>query len=174
MSDLVELEDHNHQKDKCQSMNWYNRDMAQTRITNSLSNDGRFSVLANSSFEAINQIDLSQFSLKAKDELKPDVCLYPKKAQTMEGESNDALREPKIPLLAIEINSPEQGVDDILAKFEIYFALGIKSCWLVIPSIEVVEVYSQLNQNKLFSMNDTKIIDEVMDIHLPIQRIFGW
>ena len=80
----------------------------------------------------------------------------------------------EMPLLAIEIISPSQSIDNLLAKFDAYFELGIKSCWLVMPSVDIVDIYSQPDKHKTFDMNDTEIIDDVMDIRLPIQKIFEW
>jgi Uma2 family endonuclease len=80
----------------------------------------------------------------------------------------------EMPLLAIEILSPKQTIDDIIAKFKAYFALGVKSCWLVTPSIRAIAIYSQPNNFKTFGMNDTEMIDSVLDIHLAIQNVFGW
>jgi len=76
--------------------------------------------------------------------------------------------------LVIEVLSPKQTIDDILAKFKAYFTLGIKSCWLVTPAIRAIAIYSQPSNFKTFGMNDTEVIDEIMDIHLPIQKVFGW
>jgi Uma2 family endonuclease len=113
---------------------------------------------------------LSQFGLKAKEELKPDVCIYPHSIGF--SEPTDILKMLEMPLLAIEVVSPKQGIDDILAKFKAYFALGIKSCWLVVPAIKSIATYSQPKDFKAFNMNDTEIIDDVIDIRLPIQKIF--
>ncbi len=78
----------------------------------------------------------------------------------------------QMPLLAIEVLSPEQGIEEILAKFDAYFALGVKSCWLVEPAVDVLHVYPQPDQHSTFDMNDIDIVDEIMDIRLPIQKIF--
>jgi hypothetical protein len=34
-------------------------------------------------------------------------------------------------------------------------------------------IYSQPGQPKTFDVNDNEVIDEVMDIRLPAQKIFG-
>ncbi|EDN65307.1 protein containing DUF820 [Beggiatoa sp. PS] len=117
-----------------------------------------------------SQIDLSQFGLKAKDELVPDVCLY-------EGihkfdPLGDASKRSDMPSLVVEILSPSQGTEEILAKFKAYFALGIKSCWLIIPATEVIAIYSPQSFES-FGSKDTKIIDKTLDIHLSIQKIWG-
>jgi Uma2 family endonuclease len=144
---------------------------AQAKITGSLLNEKRFSVFVELSL-APGQIDLKQFGLKAKEEIIPDICLYPKGSLKPKG--RDLLKVSEMPLLAIEIVSPKQGLDEILAKFEAYFALGVKSCWLVIPTNESITIYSKLNAFKLFDTGDTELVDEVIDIRLPIQKIFEW
>ncbi len=72
-----------------------------------------------------SQIDLTQFGLKAKKELIPDLCVYP---NIVKRKRRDVLRMLEMPLLAIEVVSPQQGIEEILAKFDAYFALGVKSC----------------------------------------------
>ena len=76
-----------------------------------------------------------------------------------------------MPLLAIEILSPKQGMDDVLAKFQAYFALGVKSCWLVTPALEAVTVYSSLDNFKIFGKNG-EVVDEVLGISVPLAKIF--
>ena len=147
-----------------------NHSIVQTQIAGLLLNDDRFKTMVELSLDT-SQIDLSQFGLKAKDELKPDICVYPK---TIKRKRRDILRMSEMPLLAIEVISPSQSIDSLLTKFDAYFDLGVKSCWLVIPSVDIVDVYSQPDKHKTFDMNDTEIFDEVMDIRLPIQKIFEW
>ena len=147
-----------------------NHSVVQGRIAGLLFNDGRFTVMPELSLD-ISQIDLSQFGIKAKNELKPDICLYP---NNVGGKKRDILRMPDKPLLVIEIISPEQGIREILAKFDAYFALNAKSCWLVMPEIKTITVYSQPDNFHNFDYNDTEIVDEVIDIRLPISEIFNW
>lgn len=146
-----------------------------------LSSDERFTVIPELSLDA-SGVDLSQFGLKAKDELIPDVCVYvtPPEAETKEStkqeplddEILDVLKVSKMPALVIEVLSPRQAIRELLSKFKAYFALGVKSCWLAVPSMKVINVYSQHGSRKTFDMNDTEVSDEVMDIQLPIQNIF--
>ncbi|OQY54864.1 MAG: hypothetical protein B6247_10000 [Candidatus Parabeggiatoa sp. nov. 2] len=147
MTKLIEFEETEY--DKVHDMPSRNHRFVQTRIASLLFNDDRFTPFVELSLDA-SQIDLSQFGLKTKDELIPDVCVYP------------------------------SNVSDILAKFKAYFALNIKSCWLITPAIKAVTIYSQPSRFKTFSIDtaevDTEvnldIIDKTMDIHLPLQKIF--
>ena len=157
-------------EDEVREMPSRNHSFTQARITGLLSNDERFSPFVELSLDA-SQMDLSQFGLKIKEEIIPDVCLYPNSVGFNDDE--DELKMPEMPLLAIEIISPKQAISDILAKFKAYFALGVKSCWLVVPPIKTVAVYSQPSHYKTFAMDMTEVIDEVMDIRLPIHKIFS-
>ena len=68
----------------------------------------------------ISHLDWNQFHLQRKEELKPDICLYPKRSLSR---PRDLIRMSEVPVLIIEILSPQQLIADILTKFEIYFAL---------------------------------------------------
>ncbi len=156
-------------EDKDQEMPSRNHSFTQAQITGLFSNDERFSTFVELSLDA-TQIDLSQFGLKIKEEIIPDVCLYPHSVGFKEEDDEQKMQE--MPLLTIEIISPKQAISDILAKFKAYFALGVKSCWLVIPPVKTISVYSQLGHFKTFAMDMGEVIDEVIDIQFPLQKIF--
>jgi len=40
--------------------------------------------------------------------------------------------------------------------------------------IRAITTYSPPLNFKTFAMNDIEIIDEIIDIRLPMQKIFGW
>jgi len=149
-----------------------NHSMAQTKLTSLLDHDERFVTFVELSLDA-SAIDLSKFNLKAKDELVPDVCVYasppPQPNQEIE---DDLLKVSQMPDLVIEVLSPSQSVNFLVRKIKAYFALGVKSCWLVEPTVDVIHVYLKPNQHKTYDMSDIEVIDEVMDIHLPIQQVF--
>jgi len=109
--------------------------------------------------------------LNASEALEPDVCVYPNTI-TPDYESN-ILKMSEMPLLAIEILSPKQSLEELLDKFKIYFALGIKSCWLVIPPLESVTVYSSDNRSKSFAMPFCQeVFDDILNIKIPLMEIF--
>lgn len=148
-----------------------NHSLAVGRLAGLLFNDARFTVMPELSLD-MNQIDLAPYGLKAKDELIPDICLYLKE-DNIDFSDFDELKVKQIPLLAIEVLSPRQGISEIIAKFHAYFALGVKSCWLVTPVTKSITIYSQPGQPKTFDINDSELIDEALDIRLPTQKIFG-
>ncbi|OQW93498.1 MAG: hypothetical protein BWK79_10790 [Beggiatoa sp. IS2] len=144
----------------------HNHSYLQSRLTKLLDTD-KYTTFVELSLE-LSHLDLSQFDIEAREEVKPDVCIYPKRRLSR---PNDILKMSEMPLLAIEIISPKQGIYGIIEKFRVYFALGIKSCWLVEPTIETVTVYSAIDQRKTFVNGE--VIDETLNIRLPVQDIFS-
>jgi len=149
-----------------------NHSLAAGQITGLLFNDDRFTVMPELSLDASN-IDLKRFNIKAKEELVPDISVYIEPPPLPDKEvEDDILRVSQMPDLAIEVLSPRQAVGELVRKIKALFALGVKSCWLVIPPNESITIYSKPNVFKLFSTNDTEAIDDIMDIRLPIQKVF--
>jgi Uma2 family endonuclease len=181
MSEILGFQEDEYQ-DEVHGMPSKKHSTVQTNITGLLFNDEKFKPFIELSLDA-SQIDLTQFGLKTKDELIPDICVYAKKISRTKSESkpnkpklldDDVLKVSTMPSLAIEVLSPRQTINELLKKFNAFFALGIQSCWLVMPSIEIIKVYSQQGAYQTFDMNDTEIVDEVLDIHLPIHKIFDF
>lgn len=145
-------------------MGSYNHSTVQANLAFLFKRTGQFSVSTELS------LDISQFQadhLQFGNEIKPDVCIYPKRRLSR---PYDILKMIEMPLVAVEILSPKQGAYEILEKFEVYFALGVKSCWLVDPTTEIVAVYSALDQHQPFSTGE--IIDDRVGIRIPLAEIF--
>lgn len=98
----------------------------------------------------------------------PDISLYSKRK--VKFGSGDIIRMTEMPLLVVEILSPSQGAQEVLDKFRIYFGAGIKSCWLVVPVVRSVALYSDMETSKIFYAGD--ITDNVADICLTIDSVF--
>jgi len=79
MSKIVEVEMLNDEPeiDEVQEMGSLNHSMVQGQINGLLFSDKRFRVMPKLSID-VGSLDLSPFGLKAKKELIPDICLYPK------------------------------------------------------------------------------------------------
>lgn len=161
--DLDELET---EIEKADNMGSFNHGYTQARLVVLLDRVGKYTPVSELSLD-VSGIDLSQFGLKAKEEIKPDICLYPKRGRSR---PLDILKMVEMPLLAVEILSPKQGTYEILEKFKAYFALGITSCWLVDPAINTVTVYTSIDEWHTFSSGE--VIDEQIDLKLPLEEIF--
>ncbi|MEO1402060.1 MAG: Uma2 family endonuclease [Cyanobacteria bacterium J06635_1] len=115
-----------------------------------------------------SELDFEKLEVKLRrDEVKPDISLYPKRGLSR---PRDILRMKEMPLLVVEILSPRQGTDEILEKFQVYFALGIRSCWLVDPALETIAVYASMTDRTIFSTGD--IVDDDLKICASLSDIF--
>jgi Uma2 family endonuclease len=173
MSEIINFEDEALDEIERRDMPSKKHSMAQTNLTGLFYNDERFTTFVELSLDA-SSIDLSQFGIKNQDEVIPDISVYltPPFDDDDDEPGDDEVRVTKMPDLAVEVLSPTQAINDLLKKIKAYFAFGVKACWLVIPSLDEVRVFSQPRSYKVFDIQrDTEIIDEVMDIHLPIQKV---
>jgi Uma2 family endonuclease len=173
MSEVINFKDEEFDEGVGRDMPSKKHSMAQTNLTGLLYNDERFIIFVELSLDA-SSIDLRQFDLKNKDEVIPDISVYLEPPPDQDdGLGDDEVRVSKMPDLAIEVLSPTQAINTLLKKIKVYFAFGVKACWLVIPSLEEVRVFSQPGSYKIFdTQRDTEVIDEVMDIHLSIHKVF--
>jgi len=145
----------------------------QAKITGLLINNEQLSVFTELSLD-VSGYDLTKYRLNVKTELKPDICAYKETPPEPNEEfEDDILSVSQMPELAIEVLSPSQSVSYLVRKIKAYFSLGVRSCWLVMPSLDEIRVFSQPDSYKTFALNDSDLLDEVMDIHLSIPQIFG-
>lgn len=146
----------------------HNHSMVQANLAYLVKGLGNYTVDSELSL-GVSQLDRARYNLK--DEVIVDVCLYPKRPLRI---PRDILRMTEMPLLAVEILSPRWGTGSILEKFEAYFVLGIRSCWLVDPLTQTVHVYRSPTQRTTFSVGlaDNELVDQTMQIKIPIAAIF--
>ncbi len=100
--------------------------------------------------------------------LEPDICIYP---ISEEDWRKDEITMTKPPITVIEILSPKQAVQDLVDKFDEYFKAGVKSCWLVIPTLEIVDVFiGDIHQKQTYI---TSVIhDSESKVNIEINKIF--
>ncbi len=156
-----------HEIEENQDMGSFNHGYTQLRLGGLLDRLGQFTPVGELSLD-ISKFDMSQFELKTKTELIPDIALYSKRSLSR---PTDIQRMNEYPLVAIEILSLRQGFDEILEKFKVYFALGVRSCWLVTPAINAVSVYSAPAQWTTFIQGE--VLDETVGIHISIAELFA-
>ena len=141
-----------------------NHSAIQVNLAYLLKRLGTFSVYTELSLDP-SGLDKNRY--KFREEIKPDVCIYPKRGLSR---PYDILKMAEMPLLAIEILSPKQGLQEIVEKIDAYFALGVRSCWLIDPTTAIVVVYRTLDEHKVFSSGE--VVDEIIGIGLPFAEIF--
>jgi Uma2 family endonuclease len=100
-----------------------------------------------------------------------DVCVYP--AQEMDWNAEDEIQVHVPPLLAIEILSPKQFIADLKNKFKIYFAWGVKSCWLLEPSTQTIFVQDNQGNQYTYDFRSVLVNDPVLNISFQFDEIFA-
>ncbi len=75
------------------------------------------------------------------------------------------------PLLIIEIQSPSQSLEVMVEKTAVYFAFGVKSCWVILPSIRAVMVYSAPERYRFFHDDET-LHDATLNLDVPLSAVF--
>ncbi len=112
---------------------------------------------------------VSEINLDLSDwESVPDLAIFPK----MKFDSqNDIITMTEPPLCAIEIISPSQSLTDLKIKANNYFRHGVKSCWIVMPVLENIYVFSSPSDYEIYRTTQT-LRDDVLDISMPLADIF--
>lgn len=113
---------------------------------------------------------LSEVSLELCEWLfTPDISIYP---ATPLDVTKDEIRMENPPIGVIEILSPTQTLNDLTDKSYSYFAKGVKSCWLVLPTLKTIYVFSGATQFEAF-VQDELVKDKVLNIELPLSEVFA-
>ena len=152
-----------------------NHSILQARLAGLFWADDRYTVATELSLD-VQDKDISSFFKESKNELKPDICLYPIDSDfdlIDTRERDDILKRAEMPCLVIEILSPTDKIAITVAKIRAYLKLGVKSGWLVFPDLKAIAIYSAGNDTPTFDMQHTDIVDKILDIHLPMPRIFA-
>ena len=100
--------------------------------------------------------------------LVPDVSVFPKRSPDW---LHDQIRVEEAPLLAIEILSPRQAMQDLAEKFAAYFAAGVKTCWLVQPMLKTIAVFAPEADVRVYTGGI--IEDAETGIEVALEEIFG-
>lgn len=108
-------------------------------------------------------------SMPQRPDTVPDIAIYPKLQIDF---LHDVTSMTQMPLTAVEIISPSQAHEEILAKFERYFNAGVQSCWLVMPSLQAIAVYSAIGKYQFFP-ETTVLTDAATGIELNLSEIFA-
>jgi Uma2 family endonuclease len=98
----------------------------------------------------------------------PDLIVYPQQALEFK---NDPSRREDAPLLAIEIQPASQSTNDMVGKLEPYFDFGVKSCWIVTPTLQVILVYDSPTHYE-FYQKDEILKDKTLNIEIELNKVF--
>ncbi len=165
MDTMLTFENTLNEEEEFDDMGSYNHSLVQGNLAYLIRAHSDYSAFVELSLDA-SSLDSSQYP-GIKDELKPDVCVYPRRSVV----DLDILAMDEMPELAVEVISPRQGALGIVQKFQAYFALGIRSCWLVDPITSVVRVYHPNQASTTFASGE--VVDKVVNIKIPVHDIFN-
>jgi len=117
-----------------------------------------------------NRFDFpSEVALNTTPGSTPDICIFPKKE--LDWETTEA-KEEEAPLTVVEIISPSQSFDEMAKKiYQLYFPMGVKSAWLVMPPpLKSICVMTPDGKNRFFESGTLK--DDVTRIEINIEKVF--
>ncbi len=110
---------------------------------------------------------LTEISLELSRPVTPDIALYPTEPTDW---LEDEIKMTTPPLCVVEIISPTQGNQELVDKLDVYFAAGVQSCWIVIPTFRIINVFSAKHDYKTFLTGE--LYDEKLDIRIDLNHIF--
>lgn len=98
----------------------------------------------------------------------PDISLFHwKKLDT----KNDQIKVSEPPLCVMEILSPTQSLADLVSKAHGYFEHGVQSCWIVLPSVGNIYVFSSPDDYEIFKSGET-LLDKKMGVEIEVGKVF--
>lgn len=98
----------------------------------------------------------------------PDILVFDKRPLDW---LHDKIKVTDPPLLTIEILSPKQAFDDLKDKiFDIYFPGGVKSAWIVLPTLKAISIFKTDGTTCLLSSGILK--DPVLNIEIDLDDVF--
>lgn len=110
----------------------------------------------------------SEVSLDTTPGSTPDLLIFPKKKldiKTVEA------KEKEPPLTTIEILSPSQYFNELMHKaWDLYFPMGVKSSWIVVPELKAIHVLLPDENNLYFASG--MLTDPTTGIEIPVERVF--
>jgi Uma2 family endonuclease len=79
-----------------------------------------------------------------------------------------------VPSLAVEVISPNEFFEDVIAKIAEYFRCGVEQVWVVIPRQKQVYVYQSFTLLRILTIADELDGGKLLPgFHLPVAAIFG-
>ncbi len=119
-----------------------------------------------------DQFDFSsEVTLDTTPASTPDIVIFTKKEQALDWKTTRA-KEKEVPLTTIEIMSPSQTFDEMAKKiWEIYFPLGVKSSWIVLPP-PFKAIYVLTPDEKKHFFDAGTMTDPATGIHLDLDKVF--
>ncbi len=110
---------------------------------------------------------LPELTLDIDKGITPDISVYPKEKISPDF-LHDFPKYPEMPILAIEVISASQNIQDLIEKSRLLVANNIKAVWTIEPYTNTIFVTTKNGIEKL--QNQTI---ETEDIKVDFKKIFG-
>lgn len=115
-------------------------------------------------YSVFTELDLEFASGKTR----PDLCIFPKRQMDWLA---DEIVVQDVPLTTVEILSPEQSLNSLTDRiYKKHFPAGVKSVWLVIPTVQTISILLPARRQVNFSAGI--VADSVTGIQLNLSEIF--
>lgn len=112
---------------------------------------------------------LSELTLRLGErDVTPDIAIY----RDLDVDfTQDELQMTDPPLVAVEIASPTQGMQDLIDTIRFLLAHGMPSCWLVQPQLRTITVFTEGGaEPKTYS--EGTVTDPITDITVDLADVF--
>jgi Uma2 family endonuclease len=86
---------------------------------------------------------------------------------------DDETKITEVPHGVIEILSPSQSEQELINKFPPYFALGVKTVWLVVPIFQTIYVFNSPRNYQTFTLANPVLKDTILDVELDLNKVFA-
>jgi Uma2 family endonuclease len=93
---------------------------------------------------------LSELTLDIDEGITPDISIYPKE-QIKPNFSRDITRYPEMPILAIEVISASQNIQDLLIKADDLVEKGVRTVWTIEPFTNTIFVTTKDGEEKFYN-----------------------
>ena len=100
--------------------------------------------------------------------MTPDLSVYRRAPLDLR---HDMPRCTEPPLLVVEILSPQQPIQEIMNKIDTYFSFGVKSCWVVSPTMHSIQILT--SDGKEIVLNSGTATDPVTGLTADLSTVFS-
>ncbi len=101
------------------------------------------------------------------DDHQPDISVYKRKKINFVGEE-DQVKTEELPLIAIEVISPSQTMNDLIKKAKFYLESGIQSVWIVHPQMHGIVVKTKIETKHFYD----GILEDITGVKVNLGIIF--
>lgn len=133
----------------------WNHGTVQLLLGSEFLKDKRFSVLSELTI-----------TIKGRD-YTPDLVVYPRRPTNWQ---HDTVKPTEVPLLVVEIFSPQQAPMQVMSKLDAYFEAGVISCWLITPHLRLISIITADRVRRNFDKGT--VTDPAIGISADVEAVF--